>query len=84
MKQPRIALMENATYENYSLTTLKRLASALDVALVVRFVPFSELAEYATSMGPEKLAVRDLKNDLLPTSVASVPTTQELEVTQQP
>jgi transcriptional regulator with XRE-family HTH domain len=63
MAQARICVMENSTYDKYSLSTLKRLASALDVALIVRFAPFSELAEYATSMGPDRLAVRDFKND---------------------
>lgn len=43
MKQPRIAKME-ASCEGVSLTTLKRLASAFDVGLSVRFVSFSELA----------------------------------------
>jgi transcriptional regulator with XRE-family HTH domain len=76
MAQARISVMENSSYEKFSLSTLKRLASALDVALIVRLVPFSELASYATSMGPEKLAIRDFKNDLIAQVAASPRTTQ--------
>lgn len=43
MAQSRIAKLE-ASCEGVSLSTLKRLASALDVALSVKFVPFSEVA----------------------------------------
>lgn len=43
-------------YERYSLQTLKKLASALDVALIVRFAPFSELVEWSTDLTPERLA----------------------------
>jgi len=65
MAQARISVMEDSGYENLSVKTLKRLASALDVALVVRFVPFSELADYATNVTPDKVAVREFKNDTL-------------------
>jgi transcriptional regulator with XRE-family HTH domain len=65
MAQARISVMENSAYENFSLNTLKRLAAALDVALIVRFVPFSELLDYATNMDAEKLAVREFKDDMV-------------------
>jgi transcriptional regulator with XRE-family HTH domain len=42
MAQPRISTLETSC-SGVSLNTLKRLASAFDVALVVKFVPFSEL-----------------------------------------
>jgi len=38
--------MENPDYGKYSITTLLELAAAFDVALVVRFAPFSELLEW--------------------------------------
>ena len=50
--QPMISRYENPDYGKYSITTLLELAAAFDVALVVRFAPFSELVEwdiYATS-----------------------------------
>jgi|HubBroStandDraft_5_1064220.scaffolds.fasta_scaffold108697_2 transcriptional regulator with XRE-family HTH domain len=43
MKQPRISAIENGSGKGLNLNTLLRLASAFDVALIVRFAPFSEL-----------------------------------------
>jgi transcriptional regulator with XRE-family HTH domain len=62
MAQPRISILEGG-YENYSLRTLKRFASAFDVALVVRFVPFSELLDWVTDISEEKLAPVGFAND---------------------
>ena len=47
----------------YSLTSLKKLASVFDVALVVRFAPFSELVDWATTISEDKLAVPERKRD---------------------
>jgi transcriptional regulator with XRE-family HTH domain len=44
--QPMISRYENPDYGRYSITTLLELAAAFDVALVVRFAPFSELVEW--------------------------------------
>ena len=44
MKQPRISKLEDSC-EGASLTTLKKLADAFDVALSVEFIPYSRLAE---------------------------------------
>ena len=63
MAQNRISVLEDNDYENTSLTTLKRLASAFDVALVVRFVPFSEGLEWASNMTADKLAPRKFEED---------------------
>jgi len=88
MAQERISVMENSSYDKFSLTTLKRLASALDVALVVRFVPFSELTEYATSMGPERLAIREFKNDSIlsgtPIATQEEETSSEISIADLP
>jgi len=43
MKQPRLSVLEDANYANWSISTLKRLARALDVALSVKFEAFSEV-----------------------------------------
>lgn len=60
MKQSRISDLEDPNYENYQTRTLVKLASAFDVGLVVRFVPFSELAKlwdlYTCLTRPEKYA----------------------------
>src|SRR5215208_4448170 len=42
MAQETISLLESPTYGRFTLRTLKRLASAFDVAVMVRFVPFSQ------------------------------------------
>ena len=57
MGQARISLLENPNYENLSLNTLKRVANAFDVALVVRFAPFSKLLETLDSETSDTLAV---------------------------
>lgn len=57
MKQERISTCENPNYGKFSLQTLKHLASAFDVALIVRFAPFSELVEWESNMSPESLEV---------------------------
>jgi transcriptional regulator with XRE-family HTH domain len=48
MTQARISLLENPNYEGaVNVKTLEKLASAFDVGLAVRFVPFSELVDWA-------------------------------------
>lgn len=44
MKQPRISTMEDSC-DGVSISTLKKLAEAFDVALCIKFVSFSKLAE---------------------------------------
>jgi transcriptional regulator with XRE-family HTH domain len=44
MNQNAISRLENPYYGKATLTTLKRIASAYDVGLLVEFVPFSRLA----------------------------------------
>mgnify|MGYP001587214973 CR=1 FL=1 len=56
MAQESISKLESPDYGRYSLSTLKRLAAALDVALLVRFGTFSEMAEWVVNLKPEKLA----------------------------
>jgi transcriptional regulator with XRE-family HTH domain len=64
MAQPRISILEGG-YDNYSLRTLRRFASAFDVAVVVRFVPFSELVNWIAALAPSQLAPVDFANDYL-------------------
>jgi transcriptional regulator with XRE-family HTH domain len=42
------ARLENPNYGNQSLSTLKKIAAACDVALVVWFVPFSRMLDWVT------------------------------------
>ena len=46
MNQNAIHRLESPDYGKATLTTLKRLAAAFDVALVVRFVPFSQIVDW--------------------------------------
>ncbi|GEM_PF-467349 len=55
MAQERICAMEDPGYSGTTLKTLKRLAAAFDVALIVRFCPFSELTEWVANLNPDKI-----------------------------
>ncbi len=52
MKQPRIHELEDPS-KSPNLKTLKRLANAFDVGLIVRFVPISELVKYELALSSE-------------------------------
>lgn len=53
MKQSRFPVMEKPGGANFTLETLRRLAEAFDVALIVRFAPFSELLGWSETFDPE-------------------------------
>lgn len=61
--QETISQLENPNYGSYTLKTLDRLAEAFDVALIVRFAPFSELAAWMANLSPDDLAVPDFEHD---------------------
>lgn len=69
MAQPRISVLEAGC--DCSLRTLKRFASVYDVALVVRFVPFSELVEWVVGLSEERLAPVNFPNDNLSEEISS-------------
>jgi transcriptional regulator with XRE-family HTH domain len=71
MRQETICLLENPSYGRFTLRTLKRLASAFDVALTVRFAPFDELAARTTNLSPEDLAVPAFDPNPHPTAAPS-------------
>lgn len=71
MLQPRISTMESPGYASPNLETLKRLASAFDVALIVRFVPFSELLRWSDRFSPDEFQVPSFDNDLGDTAQSS-------------
>jgi len=56
-KQPRFSLMEKPGYGNFTLNTLKKLASLFDVGLIVSFVPFSEMIDFTEAFSPKRLAI---------------------------
>ena len=54
--QPTIHQWENPDYGNHTLNSLKSLASAFDLGLMVKFVPFSELVNWNANLTPDRLA----------------------------
>jgi len=63
MKQERISVCENPNYGRFSLQTLKQIAAAFDVALIVRLAPLSELVEWETNLSPESLEVENFDKE---------------------
>lgn len=68
--QNGVSRIESPDYGKTSLSTLKKVAAAFDVALIVRFVPFDELVDWVTSqprmisgLSPETLAVSAYVSD---------------------
>ena len=56
VKQPLVSSWENPDYGRYSLKTLKDLANAFDVGLLVRFVPFSKLIDWTVDLTSDVIA----------------------------
>ncbi len=63
MKQERISVLENPNYGKYTLQTLKKIASAFDIALIVRFVPISDLVKWELNLSPEVLEAVSFNED---------------------
>lgn len=57
MKQSRFPLMERPGGASFTLDTLRRLAEAFDVALIVRFAPFGEFLDWSKDFNPETFTV---------------------------
>lgn len=63
MKQELISRLEDPDYSKFTLATLKRLASAFDVGLIVRFVPISDLVEWELGLTSESLKAVSFDQD---------------------
>ena len=63
MLQPRISAMEAPGGAKFTIETLRRLASALDVALMVKFVPFSALVQWSEEFSPDTFSVPSFEDD---------------------
>jgi transcriptional regulator with XRE-family HTH domain len=63
-RQETICQWENPDYGRYTLKTLSELAAAFDVALLVRFAPFSELVDWSVNLTPERLAPASFDDEL--------------------
>jgi transcriptional regulator with XRE-family HTH domain len=62
--QNAICRLENPKYGRPNISTLKTVAEYFDVALVVRFAPFSELVDWALNKSPESVDVPCFDDDL--------------------
>ncbi len=58
-----ISRIEDPDYGNFTIRTLLDLASALDVALLVRFVSFGQLMQQLKDVSPEALAVPSFEKE---------------------
>ena len=63
MLQPRISAIERPGEVKFNLETLRRIASAFDVALEVRFVPFSKLVDDSEKFNPDTFHVLSFDED---------------------
>ncbi len=61
--QAAVSRLENPDYGGFTLTTLKEIASAFDVALIVRFVPISELVEWELNLSPKSVQAVSFDED---------------------
>jgi transcriptional regulator with XRE-family HTH domain len=66
MPQTAISRLENPYYGKPTITSLKRLAAIYDVALIARFVPFSQLINYVTATPYEERGLRPEAMDIPP------------------
>lgn len=61
--QSEISKLENPNYGRYTLKTLKRVAEVFDVALVVKFVPFSRLIDEIDNFSDGDLIIPSFDKD---------------------
>ncbi len=64
MTQTNVSRLESPGYGRLNITTLQRIASVFDVALIVRFVPFSELIRWTNELSPEVMAPQSFEEEL--------------------
>jgi transcriptional regulator with XRE-family HTH domain len=77
MPQTAISRLENPYYGKPTITSLKRLAAIYDVALIVRFVPFSQLVNYVSGTPYQE-------RGLSPEAMDVAPFSQEFELANVP
>ncbi|MBI1792518.1 MAG: helix-turn-helix transcriptional regulator [Acidobacteria bacterium] len=63
MLQPRISALMTPGKARPNIETLRRIAEAFDCGLMVRFVPFSELARWSEEFDPDSFCVPAFDQD---------------------
>jgi transcriptional regulator with XRE-family HTH domain len=84
MKQARISAIEGAKKGSLNLATLQRLASAFDVALLVKFAKFSEFAEWVATFSQDTFAVLSFDEDARLQAEQPIATAQPRSEAKQP
>jgi transcriptional regulator with XRE-family HTH domain len=79
MKQSRISAIEKPGGPKLNIDTLCRLASAFDVALDVRFVPFGELVQRSDGFDPDSFSVKSFPEELAEDALAEQNKAQQSE-----
>jgi transcriptional regulator with XRE-family HTH domain len=64
MAQPRISEIEKPGERNLNIDTLLRIASGLDVALQISFVPFSKIVEQSENFDPDNFEVPNFETEI--------------------
>jgi len=72
-RQEAISQWENPNYGRYTLSTLKDLAGAFDVALLVRFAPFSEIIDWTVNLSAQRLTPPSFDAEFAADTVSAAP-----------
>lgn len=64
MVQTAVSRLEDVNYGRFTLSTLQRLASAFDVALLVKFVPFSKFLKETEDLSLEALSASSFEEEV--------------------
>jgi transcriptional regulator with XRE-family HTH domain len=72
MGQPRISELEKPGERRLTIETLLRLASAFDVGLQVRFVPFGELIDWSEGVDIDGFDVQPFESELAETEMQAI------------
>jgi transcriptional regulator with XRE-family HTH domain len=80
MAQPRISEIEKPGERRLNIETLLRLASAFDVALQVRFVPFSQLIDFSEDLDLDTFAIEPFTEELKKEEAAQEEAAQKVAI----
>ena len=61
--QNAISRLESPRYGKPNISTLRKIAAFFDVGLVVRFAPFSEIADWTSTLSEKSLNVPSFQDD---------------------
>ena len=79
MKQSRFSILERPGAASFTLETLRRLAEGFDVALIVRFAPFSELLRLSERFNPDAFNVPSFEEELERSAFVEAETGKEMK-----